>query len=160
VALDQAYFVGPPVQVRTSGGSVFALVFLPVNGFADSDEFKQMIEEEKARRQVATATGSDERENRAIAQYESRLRRTFTDLTGRFRVEAVPVKIGITDVELIRMDDKRKLPVPIARLSADDRQWLRDNERFVSLYGPQLEKYYTTVSAATVSTPDPAKAGR
>jgi hypothetical protein len=160
VALDQAYFVGPPVQVRTSRGTVYALVFLPLNGFAESEEFKQMVEEEKARRQVAAATGGDDRENKAVAQYEARLRRTFTDLTGKFRVEAVPVKVGITDVELIRMDDKRKLPVPIAKLSADDRQWLRDNERFVSMYGPQLDKYYTNAAASSTSAAQPAKAGR
>jgi hypothetical protein len=93
------------------------------------------------------ATVGDEREAKAVAQIEARLRRTFSDATGRFRIDAVPVKISANDVELVRMDDKRKVPVPIERLSADDRIWLRDNERWVTMYGSRLESFYTTAPA-------------
>jgi S1-C subfamily serine protease len=159
VALDQLYFVGPPVTVRTSRGPLFALVFLSLNRFADSTDFKQLVEEEKVRRgakaegtaeaaTTTTAVVNDEKEARAVAQFESRLRRTFTDATGKFRIEAVPVKITATDVELIRMDDKRKLPIAIAKLSADDRIWLRDNEKWIALYGPRLEKSYTAAATS------------
>jgi S1-C subfamily serine protease len=156
-ALDQAYFVGPPIDVRTSKGVLYALVFLPLNRFTESSEFKEMLEEEKTRRTIAATTGTDERELRAIAQIETRLRRTFTDATGKFRTDAVPVKVGPEYVEMVRMDDKRKLNVPLSRLSADDRLWLRENEKLISANGQRLEKHYTMTAT---SAAQPAKADR
>lgn len=39
------------------------------------------------------------------------------------------------------------LSVAVEKLSADDRIWLRDNEKWVSLYGKKLEEFYVPAAA-------------
>ncbi|MEX2315973.1 MAG: serine protease [Pirellulales bacterium] len=141
--IDQLYFVGPPATLRVSDGStLYALVLLPLKKFAESSDFKKLLEEEKARREIKISTEGDPQQEKTISRYVALLRHTFTDASGKFKIDAVPVKVGMQNVDLVRLPEKQKLSVAIDKLSADDRNWIRDNEKWVSLYGKRLEDYY------------------
>jgi hypothetical protein len=146
--VDQLYFVGPPATLRVSDGSTaYALVLLPLKEFADSKDFKNLIEEEKTRRETRRVTEGDPEQEKAMARYVTMLRHKFTDASGKFQVDAVVVKVGLQNVDLVRLPEKQKLSVAIERLSSEDRVWLRDNEKWVSLYGKKLEDFYVPTAA-------------
>jgi hypothetical protein len=141
--LDQVYFVGPPATLRVSDGStIYALVLLPLKKFAESNDFKKLVEDEKERRGILAVTEGDPEQKKAMVRYEALLRHTFSDATGRYKIDAVAVKVGLQNVDLVRLPEKQKISVALDRLSADDRNWLTSNEKWVSLYGKKLEDFY------------------
>jgi S1-C subfamily serine protease len=147
--LDQLYFVGPPATLRVSDGTTaYAMVLVPLKNFAESSDFKKLLEEEKTRRGTQVATEGDPEQKKAIARYESMLRHRFKDSSGRFEIDAVPVKVTLQNVDLVRLPEKQKLSVALDKLSADDRIWLRENEKWVSLYGKRLEEFYIPATTA------------
>jgi hypothetical protein len=141
--IDDVYFIGPPATFRTSTGhALFALVLLPLKPFTESSDFKKLIAEEKSRRENKVVGGLDEQQDKALGRYLTRLRRTFTDATGQFRIDAAVVAYDGRNVRLVRTDTKQKITVPTERLSREDRSWLLDNESWVKLYGDRLEKLF------------------
>jgi S1-C subfamily serine protease len=144
--VDQVYFVGPPATLRSTSGTLYALVLLPLKDFTESGDFKKLLEEEKARRETQVATEGDPDLAKKVARYETMLRRRFTDASGKFQIDAAVVKIGGQSVDLVRLPEKQKISVALERLSANDRLWLRDNEKWISLYGKALEDFYVPAS--------------
>lgn len=55
--------------------------------------------------------------------------RTWADITGKFKVDAYLVSKNKLDVELERVDNGKRVNIPVAKLSSDDRKWLREYER-------------------------------
>ncbi len=112
---------------------------------------KTLLNEEKTRRETQRTTEGDPEQLKAIAHYEALLRHSLPIRPGRFQVDAVAVNVGAESIELVRLPEKQRLSVAIDRLSADDRVWLRNNEKWVSLYGKRLEDFYVPAATAGAS---------
>jgi S1-C subfamily serine protease len=148
-ALDQVYFIGPPVTIRTSAGAMFALALMPLKDFAKSSDFQKAVAAEKERRAVAAgAPASSGLNDRNVERYLTQLQRTFTDASGQFRTDAAAVFYDSRTVRLIRMSDKQKITVPTDRLSREDRVWLLQNENSIRQYGGRLEQHYDALARA------------
>jgi hypothetical protein len=84
-------------------------------------EEKQREEEEKQRRQEEAKRRQEE--ERRIAEKEAR-RRTWTDVSGEFSVDAYFVGYGGGVVRIERADNGEVIQVPLNRLSKDDQDWI------------------------------------
>jgi len=173
IALNELYSVGPPATLQTAvGHEIYALVLLPLKRLAKSSDVQMLIVDEKLRRTNAEKLAEEQaakraretarREAQAAAtetqrlreRYRARLRHTFTDVTGRFKVDAVVVAFDAESAELIRMEDNRKISVPVERISEADRAWLDDNVHWIRLYGDRLAQSYEGAHGAEAATPN------
>ena len=90
-----------------------------------------------------SAVETDQKQHEAIQRrvnaYAAKLRRTFTDRTGEFSVDAAIVRIEEKSVRLVNWQSKQVIDIPLDKLSRADQIWIEGNSRWVRLYGQKLE---------------------
>lgn len=78
------------------------------------------------------------------------LARTWTDKTGKFRVEAELVSVADGKVTLKRADNGKEITIPLLQLSAADRKFFRDNKAAGTTKPPRSSPPEKTPASKTV----------
>jgi S1-C subfamily serine protease len=156
VPIENLYDVGQAASYTTVRGSEsYAIPLLPLSGLAQDQTIQELIAVESDRREKESKQRAIElasqkrkadvqRREKAEQRYLSKIRRVFIDSSGKHQIEAAAVDIDGKKVELIRINDRRKVSVPIEKLSADDRTWLTQNDGVIRFYGSRLEHLYNS----------------
>jgi hypothetical protein len=157
VPLDLAFLVGEAKSYTTMIGTTnHAILLMPIGGLVDQPQFKQLIDSELSRRTLAHQEAQakedaerriEEAEKRAKLEkrYLAKLRHTFQDARGKFKIDAAALALHEDKVQLMRLSDRRRMLVPLEKLHDDDRQWLEDNRTWIKVYGAQLAKMNAAV---------------
>lgn len=164
---DGIYLIGKAQPYTTViGKTAYYIPLLPIAGLIKSDEIeeiKKRADEEQSRRleankraleeglkeqaraleekQKEDARRAAEMEAKALDRYLTLLRHRFSDSSGRFSIDAVIVSSADGNVTLIRMADKTRLVIPIAKLSDSDVDWIEQNKTWIKLYGEKLSAH-------------------
>ncbi len=132
IPVDRVFAVGDPEDyetVRGTKGSYFPLI--PATQLVPQTRLNALVNEERERRKAI-----------ALTDAKVHLRRTFTDASGKFKVEAIPVKVlGVEKkIELSRIADGKTLTISLDQLSASDQTWIRNNVKQIRDHGPAVAK--------------------
>ncbi len=146
VPLDYLFYVGNAQGYTTvMDKRSYYIVLAPVDRILDKDEIGDLVAQELKRREVKWAEESQRASERAMAQHVKSLRRTFQDNTGRFTIDAVAVHISQGQVELIRMDDRTTIKVPVTRLSDADQKWIEGQESRINVFGDRVRDHLLAI---------------
>lgn len=170
--IDDVFYIGKAQAYTTVANAMsYYIPLLPVGSILKTEDLKGLIEAEISRRRVEVAAAekarqeeqrrweSEEaaaemaRKDAAIQSYVSRVRRTVSDSTGNFSVDAAVVEIRDGVAVVVRLDDKRVIEVPTARLSQSDQQWIQQNSMWLRLYGSQVRRHLTGTAAQDEERP-------
>jgi hypothetical protein len=150
--VDALYYVGEATAYTTLiGTKQYAIPLLPLNGLVDDSRIKSMIDEEQRRRiaaeeaKLARLNAAKEAQLARIAEEAEarilpRLSHEFVDVSGKHRIDAAAIAFDGKVVSMIRLNDNKRIDVPITRLSQSDHDWLNEKGATIRLYGPQLER--------------------
>ena len=140
--IDELYYIGKSVAYETVGGKTsYYFPILPMGDLPKGDwkpKLDSLIEVETQRRDVATMAAGEV----YLARTLEKLRRTFVDSTGKFKVDAVAVEISGDSISMFRMTSKKKLVIPLSKLSSDDKVWIKENAVKIELYGPRIAEWF------------------
>lgn len=142
VPMNKLFVVGNAMPYETVAGTVaHYIVLFPVELVCSADEFAELVESELKRRygRLSSSSGEDSSTD-DCARYLSKIQHTFHDDTGKFSVDAAAVELDEEQVRLIRIEDSKRLTVPLQRLSENDREWLSRNAAWINVYGVRYEK--------------------
>jgi V8-like Glu-specific endopeptidase len=171
VPVDSVFAVGEATDYKTVQGltnSYFPL--LRVDGVIEPARLAEMVDAERKKRevveraerekrQIAEKMEEERRRSAAVAVAIKQLQHMFKDTVGKFTVDAVMVKVDGHEqkVELIRVSDKKRIDVPIKRLSDADRRWIAANAKFSREHGLEVAKeLLSPLPKVADATPAPA----
>jgi S1-C subfamily serine protease len=153
VLTDDVYLIGKPTAYTTVVGTTsYYYEIFPLNGVVPINQLKSIVEEEYTRREIEAAK-AEELRRQAEAQKQAtlkknrysgaaeKLRRTFVDSTGDFKIDAFAIKMTVFSVTLMTAEDKREIEVPLNKLSRLDRDWLSGKALLIKSGGDKIKEY-------------------
>jgi S1-C subfamily serine protease len=151
VPFDAVFYVGKAQPYETVANTIkHCIPLVPVAALLDLEDAKNLATAERSRRSAEEAKRSAEQarlakehHERAIEAQIQKLRRSFSDATGTYKVDAVIVKVDEESVKLVRMDDRSVIQVGLSRLIDTDRDWIETNRFWVKRYGSEIEARLT-----------------
>jgi hypothetical protein len=142
VPIDGVFLVGKATAYKTvRGDTSYYIPLLPVAPILDLNEVKQLVGPELTARTKKLELDRRATADRMTQAIIEKYRRTLTDLSGTYRVDAVVVEVNDGTATIVRSDTHEKLDVPIAKLSADDQKWIDENKAYVRLYSDRMIEY-------------------
>lgn len=142
IPVDDVFIVGQATPYMSRTGTKFAIPLIPLLDLKD-EYWKEPIEELIAEELKKKGGDRMARLARAAEQSLKKLRHTFSDATGSYKVDAAAVGLDDERVTLVRMDTRKTITVPLEKLSYDDQQWLEANKIWIKVKGPRLQDFLT-----------------
>lgn len=142
VPIDDVFYVGKAQSYTTVGNTTsYYIPLVPIELLFAPEDFAGVVGQERSRRAAEAAAAEKAQQEATIQSYVAILRKTLSDSSGKFSVDAAVVELRADAVVLVRLDDGRVIEVPIARLSPADQQWLQEVSAWVRAYGPIVRSY-------------------
>jgi hypothetical protein len=146
--IDGVLLVGDAADYVTVVGATNSyLPLISVASLTTEDEFKKLFEAEHQRRQEEKRIAAEDRRKAELAERQKlaaqaakRLRHTFTDVTGKFTLDAVAIKLDSKEntLQLIRFNDKALVKINLDQLCDDDRSWLHIHSSSIQTFGDEV----------------------
>ena len=153
VPTDDVYLIGRPTAYTTVVGTTsYYFEIFPLSGVVPITLLKSIVQEEYKRREIVAAK-AEELRREAEAQKQAtlkknryrdtaeKLRRTFVDSSGEFKIDAFAIKMTVFSVTLMTPEDKREIEVPLNKLSRLDRDWLSGKVLLIKSGGDKIKEY-------------------
>ncbi|KAA1258089.1 putative serine protease HtrA [Rubripirellula obstinata] len=121
VNLEGVFFVGKSLPYQSKGGkTLFEISLVPLFELFSTNELLEIHNEY------------------ALISVMLRLRRVFTDTTGKFETEAIAVNINETHIQLLKVGENRAVAVELSKLRTGDRSWARREAKRIKMFGPTI----------------------
>ncbi len=101
------------------------------------------LDARRQRRAAANPAAKPEGAEDEIQANMQRLRRHFSDRSGKYGVDAFIVAVDESSVRLLRAHDHKEVKVPIVRLSDEDQKWVQSNRSHIEAYGDRVRQRLT-----------------
>ena len=135
--IDVVFLAGAPTQYDSKGGKKYFLPLFAIGDILSEEDIKSSIKNEQDRRKELASAKQAETARKAAAD----LRRTFTDKSGKFSIDAVCVRYKDDSILLYTVVKKKELSLKVSALSDSDQQWLQTNRVSITTNGEAARNF-------------------
>jgi len=128
---------GAPTQYDSKGGKKYFLPLFAISDILSEEDIKSSIKNEQDRRKELASAKQAETARKAAAD----LRRTFTDKSGKFSIDAVCVRYKDDSILLYTVVKKKELSLKVSALSDSDQKWLQTNRVSITTNGEAARNF-------------------